>query len=79
MKGKVTIKYCTSWGYLGRAVGLARKILNEFKNEIKEVSLMPGMGGVYEISFEDKIIHSKKETGEYPENDDIISALREMI
>ncbi len=40
---------------------------------------MPGMGGVYEISFEDKLIHSKKETGEYPENDDIISALREMI
>ena len=40
---------------------------------------MPGMGGVNQISLEDKLIHSKKESGEYPENDDIISALREMI
>lgn len=76
MKEKITIEYCTSWGYVGRAVALTRKLLNEFKNDLKEVSLIPSSGGVYEISFEDELIYSKKETGEYPDDSNLVEIVR---
>lgn len=79
MKEKITIEYCTSWGYLGRAVALARKLLNEHKNNIAEISLIPSSGGVLEVSFGDELIFSKKETGQYPENDEVENIVRSKI
>lgn len=76
MKGKITIKYCTSWGYLGRAVALARKLLNENKNDITELSLIPSTGGVFDVSFGDELIFSKDEKGDYPEKDEIESLVK---
>lgn len=79
MSEKITIEYCTSWGYLGRALALARKILNDHKNDIKELSLIPSSGGVYEVSFGDEVIFSKKEKGDYPEKDEIEDIIIEKL
>lgn len=79
MSEKITIEYCTSWGYLGRALALARKVLNDHKNDIKELSLIPSSGGVYEVSFGDEIIFSKKEKGDYPEKDEIEDIIIEKL
>lgn len=79
MKNVITIEYCTSWGYLGRAVAHTRSILNEHSNKINEVSIVPSSGGVYEISFNDELIFSKKELDRYPERDEIEELVRTRI
>ncbi len=71
MKNIVTIEYCTGWGYLGRAVALTRSILNKQKEEISEVTLYPSSGGVFEVTFNGKLIFSKKELDRYPEKNEI--------
>lgn len=79
MNNRISIEYCTGWGYLGRAVALSRSILGEFKNGIVELKLIPSSGGVFEISLNDEMFFSKKELDRYPEKDEIEGLLREKI
>lgn len=41
-----------------------------------EVELIPSGGGVFEVAVDGESIHSKRATGEFPESDDVIDALR---
>ena len=53
---KIRIEYCTSWGYVGRAVALTRKLLNEHKNDIEEIALAKSGGGKvveFELDWDD--------------------------
>jgi len=50
---------------------LAEDILNEKPESISSVSLIPSSGGVYEITLGDQLIHSKKESGEFPDPEQI--------
>ena len=79
MSEKITIEYCTSWGYLGRALALARTVLNNHKNEIEELSLIPSSGGVFEVKFGEELIFSKKDKGDYPEKDEIEDMIKEKL
>lgn len=71
MENILLIEYCTGWGYLGRAVALARSILNEHKNNITELTLVPSSGGVLEITLNNELIFSKKELNRYPEKGEV--------
>ncbi len=79
MKNIITIEYCTAWGYLGRAVALTRSILNEHKNNISEVKLIPSSGGVLEVSLNGELIFSKKELDRYPEKGEVEEILRNKL
>ena len=35
------------------------------------MTLIPSSGGVYEVTFGDQLIYSKKETGEFPDPEQI--------
>lgn len=41
--------------------------------DIKELKLIPGKGGCFEIWIDNDKIYSKLDTGEFPEDDDIVS------
>lgn len=41
-----------------------------------DVELVPSGGGVFEIEVDGERIHSKKATGSFPDNSDVIAALR---
>lgn len=79
MNYKLSIEYCTKWGYLGRAVALIRKVLNEHKNKISEVKLLPSSDGVFEVVLNDELIFSKKELGRHGEKDEIEGIIRGKI
>ena len=76
---KVRIEYCTSWGYISRAVALANNLLNEHKNNIHELSIIPSSGGVFEIQVNDKLLFSKKELGRFPEDEEAEKLVREEL
>jgi selenoprotein W-related protein len=58
-----------------RAVSLADKLLNKYKNTLDQVALVPSQGGVFEVSFNGKTVYSKLETGKFP---DEAALLKEM-
>ena len=73
---KIRIEYCTSWGYVSRAIGLAQKLLNTHKNNIESLEIIPSSGGVYEVSLNEDLIFSKKELGRFPEENEIENKIK---
>ena len=53
---KVSIEYCTSWGYLNQALSLRESIERQFGIKAE---LVKGMGGVFEVSVNDNLLFSK--------------------
>jgi selenoprotein W-related protein len=46
MRPRVEIEYCTQCRWLLRAAWLAQELLTTFEQELGEVALVPGTGGV---------------------------------
>ena len=65
---KISIQYCTSWGYLNQALSLRESIERQFGIKAE---LVKGMGGVFEVSVNDNLLFSKKELGRFPDENEI--------
>ena len=65
---KISITYCTSWGYLNQALSLRESIERQFG---VKAELIKGMGGVFEISVNDILLFSKKELNRFPNNNEV--------
>ena len=71
---EISILYWGMWNYKPQAVSLADKIKSELADA--NVEIVEGSGGVFEVTFDGKLIYSKKETGEFPEEQDILNKLK---
>jgi selenoprotein W-related protein len=54
---------------------LATKIL-ELGERINSLTLIPSSGGAFEVRANGKLLHSKLQTGEWPDFDDIVKAVK---
>ena len=54
---------------------MAEELLHDHGSKLSGVTLIPSSGGVYEITFGDRLIYSKKETGTFPEPGQIVEAV----
>ena len=70
---RITIAYCGEWNYQARAARLAEKIKVATGNN---PDLYKSSGGAFEISVDNKLMYSKKATGRFPEDEDIIALLK---
>lgn len=75
----IRIEYCTAWGYLDRAVALTANLLNEHKNNIKSIVIVPSSGGVFEISVGDQLVFSKKKLARFPDNEEAENLIRKVF
>ena len=69
---KISIEYCTSWGYLNQALSLRESIERQFGIKAE---LVKGMGGVFEVSVNDNLLFSKKELGRFPNENEVENIL----
>ena len=65
---KISITYCTSWGYLNQALSLRESIERQFGIKAE---LIKGMGGVFEVKFNSSIIFSKKKLSRFPNENEV--------
>jgi len=65
---KVSIQYCTSWGYLNQALSLRESIEKQFGIKAE---LIKGTGGVFEVSVNDNLLYSKKDLGRFPNENEV--------
>jgi selenoprotein W-related protein len=54
---------------------LAAKIL-ELGERVKSLTLIPSSGGAFEIRANGKLVHSKLETGDWPDFDQVVSQIK---
>ena len=72
---RVEIVYCTQCRWLLRAAWMAQELLTTFQDEIGEVALLPGTGGVFEVRVDEELIWSRAEKGRFPD----IKALKQLV
>ena len=51
---------------------MTTKLLNTFRQDIKNLQLVPSGGGVFEVEVNGKVVHSKKALGKFPDEAKLI-------
>ena len=76
---KVTIRYCTGCKWLLRAAWMAQELLATFEQEIDELTLKPGNGGIFEVWANDQRVWSRADDGGFPQIKVLKSRVRDVI
>ncbi len=58
---------------------MASKILTEYKQKIQGLELEPSKGGCFELTVGDKLIYSKLATGEFPDEDAMVTEVGKRL
>ena len=76
---RLEINYCTQCRWLLRAAWMAQEILTTFEQEMGEVALVPGTGGVFDVRLDNELIFSRKDAGRFPESKELKQLIRDRI
>lgn len=76
---RVSITYCSQCQWLLRAAWLAQELLVTFGDDLSEVALRPGIGGIFEIRLGNELLWSRSREGRFPEAKEIKQRLRDRI
>jgi selenoprotein W-related protein len=75
----IRITYCTQCSWLLRAAWMAQELLSTFGQDIGEVALVPGTGGVFVITIDGRTIWDRKEDGGFPEAKVLKQRVRDVV
>ena len=76
---RIEIIYCTQCRWLLRAAWMAQELLTTFEAELREVALVPGTGGVFEVRAGEELVWSRREQGRFPEIKELKQLVRDKI
>lgn len=79
MPRRVVIRYCSQCHWLFRAAWMAQELLNTFADELDEVALQPGTGGIFEIEADEVLIWERKRDGGFPEITELKRRVRDQV
>jgi len=79
MSHRVTITYCRQCQWLLRAGWMAQELLSTFSEELDEVALKPGTGGIFEIECDGEIIWERQRDGGFPDAAELKRRVRDKI
>jgi 3-hydroxyisobutyrate dehydrogenase len=78
-KPRITILYCTQCNWLLRAGWMAQELLQTFGDQLGQVGLIPGTGGVFEIRIDGALIWERKRDGGFPGPKELKQRVRDVI
>jgi selenoprotein W-related protein len=58
---------------------LTSKILETYKQQISELTLQPGSGGCFELSFDGDLVYSKLKTESFPDESAMVALAGERL
>ncbi len=58
---------------------MAQELLTTFQDEVGEVALIPGTGGVFEVGVNEELIWSRKDAGRFPDIKELKQLVRDRI
>ncbi len=78
-KPRIELEFCTQCRWLLRAAWLAQELLTTFEQEIGEVALIPGTGGIFEVRSAGVLLWSRKQEERFPEAKELKQRVRDLI
>lgn len=79
LSNRVEVLYCTQCRWLLRAAWMAQELLSTFEEEISELTLKPGIGGIFEVRANGALVWSRKTQGRFPEITELKQLVRDHI
>ena len=76
---RITITYCIQCHWLLRAAWMGQELLSTFGTDLGEVALLPGTGGIFEISLDGTLIWERKRDGGFPDAAKLKQLVRDRI
>lgn len=76
---RVEIRYCRQCRFVLRASWLAQELLFTFDDQLGEVALAPGSGGVFDIRLDGELLFSRQERRRFPESKELKQLIRDRI
>ena len=76
---RVEIEYCRQCRWLLRAAWMAQELLTTFENDIGGVTLVPGLGGVFDVRVDGASIWSRAEQGRFPDIKELKQLVRDRV
>lgn len=58
---------------------MASKVLTEYKQKLESMELQPSSGGCFELEVDGKRIYSKLETGQFPDEDEMVAEIGKRL
>ena len=78
-ENRVTIEYCTQCRWLLRASWMAQELLSTFAQELTEVALRPGTGGIFRITVDGEEIWDRKAREGFPDIAELKQLVRDRV
>jgi selenoprotein W-related protein len=75
MKPAITLTYCTQCNWLLRTAWMAQELLQTFGQDLGSVTLVPGTGGIFQITLDGALIWDRKAEGGFPD----VKALKQRV
>ena len=79
MNGRIEILYCRQCRWMLRAAWMAQELLSTFDQEVSELTLRPGSGGIFEIRANGRLVWSRQAEGRFPEIAELKQLVRDQI
>jgi selenoprotein W-related protein len=76
---RLEIEYCTQCRWLLRASWVAQELLTTFVDDLKEVALVPGKGGVFDVRLDGETIWSRVTQRRFPELPELKQLIRDRV
>jgi selenoprotein W-related protein len=58
---------------------LTDRILGTYKQKVQSLTLVPSRGGCFELTVDGKLVYSKLQTGEFPDERKLVAQLGQMV
>ena len=78
-KPRIRIEYCSQCRFILRASWIVQELLFTFADDLEEVALAPGTGGVFIVSLDNEVIFDRRIAGRFPESKELKQLVRDRI
>jgi selenoprotein W-related protein len=79
VKPRIAITCCTQCQWLLRAAWMAQELLQTFGDDLGEVALIPGTGGIFTVTVNDELIWDRREKQSFPEAKVLKQLVRDRV
>ena len=76
---RIGITYCTKCNFLLRATWMAQELLTTFGQELGEVTIIPGSGGIFEVTLDGEVIATNRDHAPIPDPSQVKRTVRDRI
>jgi len=58
---------------------LTGKLLSQFKQQIRDLKLIPSSGGCFEVTANGELVYSKLQTGKFPDEEVVLKTIASRL